>query len=375
MDSSGFHWEYNPLINELTQGLEYAKQLRASNKIQELDFHIQMILSSYEKSLSILKWSTQHHGSVTQTPRLIAPLVPTGAPESSISMDDNNNNSIPSEIPHVRYGEDIGHSYLTTKIDNQDFRYVSKRGRKQMPSWSEQVRVSAANGYEGPTDDGYSWRKYGQKDILGAKYPRSYYRCTYRLMQNCWATKQVQRSDDDPALFDITYKGSHTCNQTFYSATQPKLPEKHKHKKQANNSRIIQSNQMLANFQANLRGNTNDLDKKEATCSFPFSPTFSGFVDENLQFQMSQVDDNLVGGYSPSFVSPTTPESSYFSLPSSQMNGSQRLHNVHHSESELPDLFSANTSSTSSPIIGLEFPLEHAELDPNFPFDKSEYFR
>ncbi|CAN4077598.1 unnamed protein product [Withania somnifera] len=367
----GFNWKYNSLITELTQGLEHVKQLRAnfsstnyynccSYKIQELDFHMQMVLSSYEKSLSILKWT----GSVTQTPQLIAPLVSTGAPESSISVDDNNNNVL-SEIPHVGYGE---YADLTTNIDDQDFRYVSKK-RKQMPTWSEQVRVSADNGFEGPTDDGYSWRKYGQKDILGAKYPRSYYRCTYRLMQNCWATKQVQRSDDDPALFDITYKGSHTCNQTLHSATQPKLPEKHKHKKQANHPRITQSNQTLANFQANLRVNTNDLDKKEATCSFPFSPTFSGFVDENLHFQMSLVDDNLVRGYSPSFVSPTTPESSYFSLPSCQMNCSPRIHNVHHSESDLPDLFSANTSSTSSPIIGLEFPLEHVELHPNFPFD------
>lgn len=25
---------------------------------------------------------------------------------------------------------------------------------------------------EGTPDDGYSWRKYGQKDILGAKFPR-----------------------------------------------------------------------------------------------------------------------------------------------------------------------------------------------------------
>ncbi|MCD7459439.1 hypothetical protein HAX54_040911 [Datura stramonium] len=335
--------------------MEHAKQLRASScssdKIQELDFHIQMILSSYEKSLSILQWT----GIVTtQTPLLIAPPLPvsTGAPESSISVDEN-----PKSID-----------------DHQDFRYVSKK-RKQMPTWSEQVRVSAENGFEGPADDGYSWRKYGQKDILGAKHPRSYYRCTYRLMQNCWATKQVQRSDDDPALFDITYKGTHTCNQNFNCATQPKSPEKHKFKKQANNPRTIQSNQMLANLQANLRVNTNDLDKKEATCSFPFSPTFSGFADENLHFQMSQVGDNLVGGYSPSFVSPTTPESSYFSLPSCQMNGSRRIHNVHHSESDLPDLFSANTSSTSSPIIGLEFPLDHVELDPNFPFDNSEFFR
>lgn len=205
---------------------------------------------------------------------------------------------------------------------------------------------------------------------------RSYYRCTYRLMQNCWATKQVQRSDDDPALFEITYKGTHTCNQTFNcAATQPKSPEKHRFKKQANNPITPPSNQMLANLQANLRVNTNDLHQKEATCSFPFSPTFSGFVDENLHFQISQVDDNLVGGYSPSFVSPTTPESSYFSLPSYQMNDSQRIHNAHHSESDQPDLFSANTSSTSSPIIGLEFPLEQVELDPNFPFDNSEFFR
>lgn len=30
-------------------------------------------------------------------------------------------------------------------------------------------------GLEGPLDDGFSWRKYGQKDILGAKHPRYLY--------------------------------------------------------------------------------------------------------------------------------------------------------------------------------------------------------
>lgn len=25
-----------------------------------------------------------------------------------------------------------------------------------------------------PPDDGYTWRKYGQKDILGSKFPRYY---------------------------------------------------------------------------------------------------------------------------------------------------------------------------------------------------------
>jgi len=34
------------------------------------------------------------------------------------------------------------------------------------------VKVCPGTGLEGPLDDGHSWRKYGQKDILGANFPR-----------------------------------------------------------------------------------------------------------------------------------------------------------------------------------------------------------
>nr|WAB55800.1 putative WRKY transcription factor 70 [Neoregelia sp.] len=61
------------------------------------------------------------------------------------------------------------------------------------------------------TDDGYTWRKYGQKVIFSAKYPRSYYRCTYKYDKGCQATRQVQRSEDDPTMHEITYIGEHTC--------------------------------------------------------------------------------------------------------------------------------------------------------------------
>lgn len=44
--------------------------------------------------------------------------------------------------------------------------------RKALPGWTQHVRVSPGVGLEGPLDDGFSWRKYGQKDILNAKYPR-----------------------------------------------------------------------------------------------------------------------------------------------------------------------------------------------------------
>jgi len=41
-----------------------------------------------------------------------------------------------------------------------------------MPKWTKHIRVKIENDVEGPLEDGYNWRKYGQKDILSAKYPR-----------------------------------------------------------------------------------------------------------------------------------------------------------------------------------------------------------
>ncbi|XP_011094877.1 probable WRKY transcription factor 49 [Sesamum indicum] len=55
-------------------------------------------------------------------------------------------------------------------------------------------------------DDGYKWRKYGQKSIKNSPNPRSYYRCTN---PRCSAKKQVERSIDDPDTLIITYEGLH----------------------------------------------------------------------------------------------------------------------------------------------------------------------
>ncbi|VFQ60928.1 unnamed protein product [Cuscuta campestris] len=56
-------------------------------------------------------------------------------------------------------------------------------------------------------DDGYRWRKYGQKAVKNNTFPRSYYRCTH---QGCSVKKQVQRLSTDEGVVVTTYEGVHS---------------------------------------------------------------------------------------------------------------------------------------------------------------------
>ncbi|KAL3613160.1 hypothetical protein CASFOL_042995 [Castilleja foliolosa] len=56
-------------------------------------------------------------------------------------------------------------------------------------------------------DDGYRWRKYGQKAVKNNKFPRSYYRCTH---QGCNVKKQIQRLSKDESVVVTTYEGMHS---------------------------------------------------------------------------------------------------------------------------------------------------------------------
>uniref|UniRef100_A0A7N0V988 WRKY domain-containing protein n=1 Tax=Kalanchoe fedtschenkoi TaxID=63787 RepID=A0A7N0V988_KALFE len=55
------------------------------------------------------------------------------------------------------------------------------------------------------SDDGYNWRKYGQKQVKSSENPRSYYKCTF---PGCPTKKKVERSLDGE-ITEIVYKGSH----------------------------------------------------------------------------------------------------------------------------------------------------------------------
>ncbi|XP_054803634.1 WRKY transcription factor 23-like [Prosopis cineraria] len=56
-------------------------------------------------------------------------------------------------------------------------------------------------------DDGYRWRKYGQKAVKNSPFPRNYYRCT---SVSCNVKKRVERSFTDPSTVVTTYEGQHT---------------------------------------------------------------------------------------------------------------------------------------------------------------------
>ncbi|GAV66231.1 WRKY domain-containing protein [Cephalotus follicularis] len=336
----------NLVMNELTQGKELAKQLQIHLKMpssshETREMLIQMILTSYEKALSMLNCKSnseveQHHVAGIAIRSSESPPSLTGSPRSDDSDRD---------------------------FKDQEHKDVSKK-RKTLPRWTQRVRVNPGTGLEDPLDDGFSWRKYGQKCILGAKYPRGYYRCTHRNVQSCWATKQVQRSDEDPMIFEVTYSGSHTCRQ----APLKILPSNQEpNRTSIGPQQPLQIMQQpppdqLLNFQSSLKVITEGLDTCELSFPYHFASTSNAMPPENNVNQPSINDTDFMGSISPSFISPSTSGTNYFSMSPSGINSFQGIQNFN-DRSELAEI---TTSASNSPTVALDFPFAN---DPNFTFD------
>ncbi|XP_028790616.1 probable WRKY transcription factor 20 [Neltuma alba] len=135
--------------------------------------------------------------------------------------------SIPAEFPKGHKVKSDVHSYDDVKII-QDAAYDANNLEMQMRR-SEEVAdksflprkankdvgqdnltedkrdASYLVGMVRTSEDGYNWRKYGQKQVKGSEYPRSYYKCTH---PNCQVKKKVERSLDGQ-ITEIIYKGTH----------------------------------------------------------------------------------------------------------------------------------------------------------------------
>ncbi|CAM0912882.1 unnamed protein product [Alopecurus aequalis] len=249
---------------------------------------------------------------------------------------------------------------------------ICKR-RKGLPRWTEKFRIPEPS-LEYTPDDGLSWRKYGQKDILGAKFPRGYYRCTYRNAQGCPATKHVQRSDADLAVFDVTYQGEHTCHQKQRNAAPPHPAAGVMAAHDGSHPRATSQEQgpdvqLLASFQNGLRVDTDGLsastsfhahDVSSGVFSFPYAASV-GFSPSPVECSGHEQLPAGGGCFSPaSFVSQATtasPGSGYFSVlahcPAVGARGAPE-------SSELGEVVSAAISSAApavDPVAGFDYPM------------------
>ncbi|CAA0816292.1 Probable WRKY transcription factor 28 [Striga hermonthica] len=76
-----------------------------------------------------------------------------------------------------------------------------KEEKKREPRFAFMTKSEVDN-----LEDGYRWRKYGQKAVKNSPFPRSYYRCT---SQKCGVKKRIERSSQDPSVVITTYEGQH----------------------------------------------------------------------------------------------------------------------------------------------------------------------
>ncbi|CAN6807979.1 hypothetical protein Bca4012_002383 [Brassica carinata] len=189
------------VVDQLVEGYESATQLQLLLSRQQSSHHIDQtrivsgdpdpvnklmgkILDSFHKTISVLD-------SFDQVANV------------SVVLEGSRNTSCGDDSTPVSCnGGDSGDSRKRLGVGK------SKRGcytrKKRSHTWTVEARRI--------DEDIYAWRKYGQKQILNSKFPRSYFRCTHKPTQGCNATKQVQKHEQDPSLFQITYIGHHTCN-------------------------------------------------------------------------------------------------------------------------------------------------------------------
>ncbi|KAK1305581.1 putative WRKY transcription factor 4 [Acorus calamus] len=121
---------------------------------------------------------------------------------------------------HMLQNEYLSFSALSSSIPPTNSS-VSTMPPQQIPPSNSETKSTGTESLEGshseqrsqhtsltvdkPADDGYNWRKYGQKQVKGSEYPRSYYKCTH---SNCPVKKKVERSLDGQVT-QIIYKGEH----------------------------------------------------------------------------------------------------------------------------------------------------------------------
>ncbi|XP_018456972.1 probable WRKY transcription factor 2 [Raphanus sativus] len=124
-----------------------------------------------------------------------------GAATEMVPVDYGNYNNGSSHQSREDVTKNIGYTGQKRKTSE------SQEEEEEGEGEEEQRRGGGGDSMVGgaPAEDGYNWRKYGQKLVKGSEYPRSYYKCTN---PNCPVKKKVERSREGH-ITEIIYKGAH----------------------------------------------------------------------------------------------------------------------------------------------------------------------
>ena len=174
------------------------------------------------------------------------------------------------------------------------------------------------------------------------------------------ATKQVQKSDEDPSILKITYKGRHTCNQA--SQLSPHLasvpindPQQNQYQSHQVEGNQNMSQETIVEFGTNPKIKTDELgliDETFLPVSFSLPPTSIEF--QNMETNTSPEEKNILGS-----------DTYYFPMLQCQ--------NMQRSEADLYEAISAPTPVSNFPVGGLDLSFDLAGFDPNFMFGASEF--
>ncbi|KAF8039730.1 hypothetical protein BT93_B2064 [Corymbia citriodora subsp. variegata] len=133
------------------------------------------------------------------------PATPNSSSISSASNDGLNSSNNDDEQQLKAKVEDEG--VETQKQEENQKTKKQLKAKKTNEKRQRQPRVAFMTKSEvDHLEDGYRWRKYGQKAVKNSPFPRSYYRCT---SASCNVKKRVERSVSDPSIVVTTYEGQH----------------------------------------------------------------------------------------------------------------------------------------------------------------------
>ncbi|XP_055827480.1 probable WRKY transcription factor 53 [Solanum dulcamara] len=346
MDNYGADNEFNRLRSELTQGRDLVQQLQlhlnapnynssSSSPENTREFLLHNIQSKFDRALSLLQYNSTGDNTNSLLPHSNSPAIPI------FGTSDSPRSSPPHSEDSDRDLEPKDH-------------HATRKRKSSTPRWTKQVQIHPGAPIEGNLDDGFSWRKYGQKDILGAKHPRGYYRCTLRHVQGCLATKQVQKSDEDPTIFEVTYRGRHTCNQgggasvSNVNPAPPPLaltvPQNHEQYQQLIPTPHQNQHEILLNFQKNLSISEDDFNfnntHHDHPNNVPYIPSFNNFPSSSSHVNTDHQDYNFLTNSSTilsnNFVENFTPSFNNMSAGTSQQNDADYQFNSMGFESNFP---------------------------------------